>query len=505
MTYIKKHWRGDYSLAHSFWLNVVLLNVAISALTAWLVEANPIANPVSASQVTVVYVFVTLALVYPWQLVGLWRSASQHAARAKKTFWSRTVKVLVVLNVFGTLGNVSFSWPVYQHLYQVGFGVDPYGGYSLELTADGEKIHLQGGLGFGVAQELQQLVANNPNVRAIILDSNGGRVFEGRELAQVILHNRLNTYSLKGCYSACGTAFIAGKERYLASGANLAFHQYKSAAQNLGVVVDLSAEQKKDLAFYQRRGIKQDFIDRIFKAEKDDLWYPTLDEMLDAGVVHGVVSSSTLRPVQYTALKASELEEQLNRIPVFQSIAKYEPQIYRQIIESMQAQMRQGASVLEAQQEAGAYIQLLASRALPNASNKALIMFAAETVKIMKKLDDREPILCIKYLFPEQYGTLEMAQHFPNDEMLPLMNALNRAIIDSYGAGDYAIDTVTAQQLVAEIVTELGDDAAYLEVTGLQNRAEYSRACKSFIYFYEAILANSEEVAGNGLRYVFAP
>lgn len=505
MTFIKKHWRGEFSLARSFWLNVFLLNVGLSVLDIWLAEAHPIENPVVASQVTLVYVFITLVLIYPWQIVGLWRSASKHSELAKRTFWARTVKLLVVLSVVGSIGNLSFSWPVYKHLYQIGFGVDPYGEYRVELTADRELIHLQGGLGFGVAKDVERLLAKQPSVSGIILDSHGGRVVEGRNLAKIILDNGLTTYSLNGCYSACTTAFIAGDKRYLAKGANLAFHQYKSDLKNLNILVDLSFEQKKDLAFYKRQGVAQAFIDRVFKAEKDDLWYPTTDEMINSGVVHKVVSSSTLRPIKYTAIKTSALAEELKAIAVFQSIEKYEPDLYQHIIKSMEAHIQKGASVLETQQEVGAYIQLLAGRALPTTSNKALVRFADETVKLMKKLDAKDPILCIKFLFPEQYGSLDITQYFPSNEMMPMMSAFDLVIIDSYGAENDEIDRAAAQRLVSEIVTELGAAAAYMEATKLQNRAEYSRTCKSFIHFYEAMLSNTEQAAGNGLRYVFTP
>jgi len=67
------------------------------------------------------------------------------------------------------------------------------------------------------------------------------------------------------------------------------------------------------------------------------------------------------------------------------------------------------------------------------------------------------------------------------------------------------IDTIAGEQLIAQVVDQLGDDAKYFETQGLANKEDYSKACKSFIRFYELILANDEKIAGNGLRYAFSP
>jgi hypothetical protein len=506
LAYILRHWRGELSLAISFWVNVFLINIGIRIFEAWLTEAPPIENPVLASQFTITYVFLSLAIVYPWRIIGLWRSANRHIEETKKRFWPGAVKVLVVLGLLGTLGKLSMSWPVYKDLYQIGFGKDEYGDYRVDLIDDGSLIHLKGGLGFGISKEVRRLIAKNPNVKGIILDSIGGRIYEGRELSKIILINGLDTYTLKGCYSACGMAFISGNKRYLANGANLAFHQYNSGAKSLDPYVDIPSEQKKDLMIYKRRGISQDFIDRIFTAKQDDLWYPTIDEMIVAGVIHEVVNPSTLKPIQYGSFNAGELEDALKNIPAFQTIKKYEPKTYQQIVRDMEAQMKKGASILEIQQVVGGYVQVIASKVLPKTSDDALIAFARETINVLRMLEKKEPILCMKNLFPEQYGSLEMTKYLSNEELKPMMDALNLVIIDSYkGPSNSKIDTAAAEELMSWVVAELGDDAGYLEAQGLKNRKEYSKACKAVIRFYELILRSNKKTAGNGLRYAFGP
>lgn len=504
LKYIRKHWRGELSMALSLWINVFLINICIRLFEKWLRDARPIENPVVASQVTMVYVFIAVAIIYPWQIVGLWRSSNRHIEETKTRFWAGVVKFLIILGAFGTIWNLNISWPLYKDIYQIGFGEDKFANYRVELINDGSLIHLQGRLGFGISKQVKQLIFKNPNVKGIILDSIGGYIYEGRELSKIILFKGLDTYTIKGCYSACGTAFISGNKRYICRGANLAFHQYHSVYKNIKPYVDMTSEQQKDIIIFQRQGINKDFIDKIFGAEKDDLWYPTIDEMIDAGVIHGVVNPSNLKPVKYGEFDSSVLEKALLEISAFATIKKYDPKTYSQIIENMTVQMKKGASLIEVKQVATKYLQPLGTKSLPKASNKTLIMFARETINILAKLEEIDPILCLKNLYPAQYGSIMITEYLSNEELMPMMDALSLAIKDSYELKNTSIDKKTAEKLFEEIAVQLGDDFKYLDAQMLENRKDYSKSCKAVIKFYELILSNNTEITGNALRYAFS-
>ena len=96
--------------------------------------------------------------------------------------------------------------------------------------------------------------------------------------------NELDTYSPSSCYSACTTAFISGKNRFLGLGANLAFHQYGMINKNLDAFDEVEKVrvewQERDLQMFQRQGVNPEFLAKIFDAVSDDYWYPT--DQLDA-------------------------------------------------------------------------------------------------------------------------------------------------------------------------------------------------------------------------------
>ncbi len=294
MNYIRKHWRGELSLSVSFWVNVFLLNIAILLFENLLTQNTIIEHPQVDARVTLIFISIALLVVYPWQLIGLWRSCNHHVEKTGKGYWARSAQVLIVLGLLAIVSKVNLSWPIYKDLYHLGFEQDEYANYTLELEKNNTVIHLTGVLGFGVSKDVANLLNKYPDVTGIILDSPGGRLYESRELAKLILTNGLDAYSLTGCYSACATAFIAGKQRYLALGANLAFHQYRSPYNNLGSFAEIKKEQEKDLRIFRQQGVKKEFLDKLFATTSDDLWYPTTDELIEAKVVHKVVRVSDI-------------------------------------------------------------------------------------------------------------------------------------------------------------------------------------------------------------------
>lgn len=503
MNYIRKHWRGELSLSVSFWINLFLLNSSFMLFDRWLTQNSIIEHPQIAGRVTIIYNIVRLGLVYPWQIVGLWRASKRHIEATGKRFWARTVQVLVVLGIFATVVNVNSSWSTYKWMYNISFKKDEFANYTLKLTKNNTIIHLQGGMGFGISEDVAELLESNPKVQGIVLDSPGGRIYEGRKLSKLIHTYGLNTYSFKGCYSICTTVFIAGKNRYLGLGANLAFHQYSTGYKNIDAIVDIKKEQETDLMLFQQQGVKKGFLDKLFNTPHDDLWYPPVEEMLHAGVIHGILNPSDISPTQYE-FSSSDFDEAFINIPVFKTIKKYEPDSYQEIMAAMDSQIKKGASMIELQQIGANYIKVIAGKTMPHSSDEALIEFARVLIDHLKKLEEKDPILCMKSLYPKQYGQLEFSIYLSDEDMQPMMDVLSNIIIDAYEKHNPAVNRKAAETLMEKLVLSMGENVAYLEPRGLQNTADYKRACDAVIKLYELILTKDKKTAGNVLRYMFS-
>jgi len=156
--------------------------------------------------------------------------------------------------------------------------------YALTMVAGGELLHLRGELEAGVTRAVAAMLAERPRARGVILDSGGGQIYEGRGLARVIRELGLATYTLRECASACATAYLAGRERILGAGARLGFHQYQS--HTILPAFDLAAEQAKDRELFEAQGVAAEFLDQIFAARPEEMWWPTVAELIAGGAIH---------------------------------------------------------------------------------------------------------------------------------------------------------------------------------------------------------------------------
>jgi hypothetical protein len=359
---------------------------------------------------------------------------------------------------------------------------------------------LKGELSFGVSKEVAKYLRKCPEIKSIILDSIGGRIYEGRELAKLISTYGIDTYSIEGCYSAATTAFISGRSRFLGMGANLAFHQYKTYYKNLDSYVDLEAEQAKDLVIFQQQGIKGEFLDKLFNTHHDDLWYPTVDEMLVADVIHGIVNPSDLLPAKQV-FSSKELEKALD-IPLYKAIKQHEPDIYRNIKLEFEKLNNKSATLIEFQRAGANILQPLVNKLMSKSSNEALIQFAQAMVDRLRKFKETDPILCMKMLYPQQYGDLDLTKYSSDNEIESMINSMSRVIIDAYEKNNPVVDMKSAKLLSEKLSPKLKEYAEYLVLDSLQNAQDYEQHCDFVITTYTLILKEDKITAGNALRYM---
>lgn len=500
--YLQKHWRGEFSLPFAFWVNFVAINLATAICQLALMFS--VDNPVIASRITLVFTFFGACIVYPWQFVGVWRSAAVHARRYESFGWSGTAQGFLLLGLAGTVVTVYQSFPAYRDLAAMGFMEDQYADYSLTLSDNGHFLHVKGGMGFGISSDLETMLDENVGIRGIILDSRGGRTWEGRQISELIRNRQLDTYSFSGCYSACTTAFVAGTKRFLAENANLAFHRYRSYSDASASTEQVEMEQELDTAIFAEQGIASEFTDRMFAASGDDLWYPTRQEMRDAGVFHGTVSPSALVNIDYEPFSRDDLEAELAAVAVFTTLKEHEPEVYESIVTEMEAGFYRGESLQEIKGRFSSYIEALATRALPTTSDAALIEFAHATTGVLGRLLEINPILCVKNLYPEKYGGMNISLHLDDAELAPMLQALDRVFYDSYSGTNPVPDDRRAQTLMAILKQQIGDDIQYLQGTQLDNREDYKKACNTTIDWFDNILAVEHADAANFFRYMYS-
>lgn len=286
LTYIKRHWRGRNSLAQAFWVNLVILFVVLGLVEQFIFPPYIKDEPVVTVAVFVYFIVVKL-IVYPWQVVGVLRACDLRIKSDSGRSWATAAQIALVMSLAVTLIATIETYQklqVFKRDLELRAMILPGPEYSLDLVKQGKLIHLQGPFEIGITRKVTQLIARNPEVVGIILDSEGGQIYEGRGLARLIRKYELQTFSLEKCLSSCTTAFVAGTTRTLGTNARLGFHQYKT--YSLIPSINVANEQAKDMAIFVKQGVSPEFLEKIFVQPPESIWWPEIDELIAAGVVH---------------------------------------------------------------------------------------------------------------------------------------------------------------------------------------------------------------------------
>lgn len=163
--------------------------------------------------------------------------------------------------------------------------VIPPPAFSLALSEDGGSVHVSGPIDPGITAALEALLTGAPGVRALVLESDGGRIAEARGLIRLVREHGLATRVERDCLSACALVFAAAQDRALESAGRLGFHSYALRSQTPIRVIDVAAEQRRDLEGLRAAGVSAEFVDRIAETPPQEMWFPTRTELRSAGIL----------------------------------------------------------------------------------------------------------------------------------------------------------------------------------------------------------------------------
>jgi hypothetical protein len=228
---------------------------------------------------------VLLLVTYPlaiavavWQLGGIWRSASKH-----KSSWATLAKVAVIIGVLRCCVLVATTYiPQGKEMASIIAGDTRLPSYNIRLLPGGTEIVFRGGLRAGCAEELERILSAAPQVKVLHIESPGGRINEAKRIGQLVRQRGLTTYTSGYCLSAATLVLMSGKERVVAPGAKVGFHQ--------GTLPGATAVQRLIIdslvrATMHSAGVSDEFTERVLATPSNQMWYPTFEEMREARVL----------------------------------------------------------------------------------------------------------------------------------------------------------------------------------------------------------------------------
>ena len=177
---------------------------------------------------------------------------------------------------------------------------------TLDMTIEEPGYEFDGDLDEYDEDEVLSYLFDNPEVTKLRVTGPGGYLPTASAIAEYLIRHEINTEAVGECDSACAQIFLGGKTRTLAPGAKLGFHRphlVKEREQKFyeenhikkgwkdrfdyGIdTYDLAmVHMAKSIEYMLSRGVDIDFILKKYSTSSYDMWYPSREELLEAGVV----------------------------------------------------------------------------------------------------------------------------------------------------------------------------------------------------------------------------
>ncbi len=286
MSYIGRHWRGEFSLPQSYWVNGVIVlmpfNIYFRVLEAAFAE-NPPQSPATFFEAFAIPFLVMIPIVI-WSGVGIWRSAGRRIADGKPG-WAWVARIVVLVNLLVLL--VAMFTTV-RYAYAMAQALQMESRATYKITDDGRYIVFHGTITDAAATELVAKLGNPKVQRFVINASNGGFLPPALRVARVIKDRKLFVVAMEQCESACTILLAAGQTRAIFPGTMMGFHR--------GTLVGLSddlPQNKLDEKFYSDAGMSPALIARIrTHAGPTDLYDPPLRDLIDDGFLTDIFDES---------------------------------------------------------------------------------------------------------------------------------------------------------------------------------------------------------------------
>ena len=177
---------------------------------------------------------------------------------------------------------------------------------TLDVTVAAPGYEFDGELDGYDSTEVMSYLFDHPEISTLRVTGPGGYGPAGRAISIYLAQHGINTQAFGECASACARIFLGGKSRKLADGAKLGFHRpwivkerekrlyeanrveekWEDEFDYVTMIYDVAMQNMlENIKFMRSRGVNMDFILKIYSTSSYDMWEPSREEMLEAGVL----------------------------------------------------------------------------------------------------------------------------------------------------------------------------------------------------------------------------
>ncbi|MDL4914460.1 MAG: hypothetical protein QRY16_11900 [Enterobacterales bacterium endosymbiont of Blomia tropicalis] len=215
---------------------------------------------------------------------------------------------------------------------------------------------------------------------------------------------------------------------------------------------------------------------------------------------------SWLQPRQQHVQQREQVVQLLTQTPGYRVLQTQEPALWQLLVQELQHKTRMGESPQQALGELRGWLANVINRRLMRAPDAAVVKYIAVSVQEMQALNNIDPQLCFRYLYPQVNGGVNLEK-----TLSPALNqqdaqAMEKLLLGSTG-DEQQIDKAAAQRdlqnIVATLYKKWGDKLQQLNMPA-DTAVDRSSRCAMSIDLYSAILALPARQAANLLRRMIA-
>ncbi len=507
---LAQHFNGDYSLQRSYWVHGVVIGLLTQVLLlAGARVADEELSVRTGSLVVVALVMAQLA-VGCWAVIGIWRSAGRHVGRGGSSGWAMAARAAVVLGLIRMLMSMVDAAPAMHERMAYLFGKQVAGGAAtVTPLVGGQALLLSGGINDGTALALRDALKRHPKARTLLLDSGGGWVREGSRLAEVIRTARLDTHVEGVCASSCTLALLAGQSRSAAPTARVGFH----AARGLGESADKPAGWaarmgSQDPVFgqlYRDAGLPEPFIQRALSTPSEDMWFPSIDELLQAKVLtrHSRGGEWPLLSTRFQA--PADVDRWLKEMPAYAALAQRFPADFDRLRSLVWVLSRGAALDDRLVSAARAELRRTLDRVRPLGSHALLDAHLILLRDQLRLLQQRDARACVGLVFPQSVPPVSTAAL-----LTPELRAREQAlIVRLLNEADLSVKPDTRQATVVRVARQAMAGMAPEQLRILASATERATqppelVCRTVIRYFDGLASIPAAERGEALRTMFA-
>ena len=177
---------------------------------------------------------------------------------------------------------------------------------TLDVTVAAPGYEFDGELDGYDGTQVMSYLFDHPEINTLRVTGPGGYGPAAKAISAYLVQHGIDTIAIGTCASACARIFLGGKSRKLATGAKLGFHRpwivkerekrlyeanrvkekWEDEFDYVTMIYDVAMQDMLEgIKFMRSRGVDMDFILKIYSTSSYDIWEPTRNELLDAGVL----------------------------------------------------------------------------------------------------------------------------------------------------------------------------------------------------------------------------